>query len=208
MASRFFVELGTRQLARALGVSQRTIQRRARAGLITARKVEGRWRSPAPTSVAARALGRSETTIREGVKSGRLAGFKAEPAEAIRRYTARPPAEFVRQAKSEREPLAIGRADAWLQAEAPDWWALVHSGYALPWEAAIMLADVAAPPPAEWAGVTVTPHSDGSATATILTTDGRTIAFRMPAPPVWDLKRVADALAPEFGIEVEVEDTP
>lgn len=211
MADRLYVELGTADLSKALGVTQRTVQRRIKSGELTGTKdPRGRYVVPTPTRVAAKALGISESTVRARAARGELRKFAGSERAAERRYTPRPPIDLVHQAQ---EPERFGFASTqamrdWLADTGPGWLnKLVDGGPALPLEGAIIMAGAGLPPPAEWGaapGVEITPHSDGTARVVITTDKGTFDLGRMPAMVAWDMRRAFTAL----DVEIEVNDTP
>lgn len=211
MADRLYVELGTADVARALGVTQRTVQRRIKAGELSGLKgPRGRYVVPTPTRVAAKALGVSESTVRARAQRGELRRFEGTEREAERRYTPRPPADLVRQAQ---DPERFGHASTramrdWLADTGPGWLnKLVDGGPALPLEGAVIMAGAALPPPEEWGsqpGAEITPYSDGTARVVITTDKGAFDLGRMPAMVAWDMRRAFTAL----DVEIEVNDTP
>jgi excisionase family DNA binding protein len=211
MADRLYVELGTSELASALGVTQRTVQRRIKSGELTGHKdPRGRYVVPTPTRVAAKALGVSESTVRARAARGELRRFTGSERAAERAYTPRPPAELVQKAS---DPERFGHASTramrdWLSDTGPGWLnKLVDGGPALPLEGAVIMAGAGLPPPAEWGpqpGVEITPHDDGTARVVITTDRGTFDLGRIPAMVAWDMRRAFTAL----DVEIEVNDTP
>lgn len=211
MADRLYVELGTRDVARALGVTQRTVQRRVKSGeLAGVRDPRGRYVIPTPTTVAAKALGVTPATIRARAARGELPKFTGTEREAERKYVPKPPPELVQRAR-DPERFGFARTDEireWLRDTGPGWLnKLVDGGPALPLEGAVIMAGAGLPPPAEWGaapGVEITPHSDGTAGVVIITDKGTFDLGRMPAMVAWDMRRAFTAL----DVEIEVQDTP
>lgn len=208
MAKRLFVELGTADVARALGVTQRTVQRRVRSGALAGTKRGRRYVVPTPTKVAARALGVSTATVRRRASTGELRRFRGTDPEAERQYAPRPPEELADTARAEEPGFDVQRAREWLDRTGPGWLSkLVEGGPALPVEAGIIWAEAGLPPPEEWGAnpaASITPYSDGTARVVIVTGEDTFDLGRMPAMVAWDMRRAFAAI----DVEVEVEDTP
>lgn len=210
MAEQLYVELGTADLSRALGVTQRTVQRRIASGKLSAvRDPAGRYRVPTPTRVAARALGVSQRTVQRQAEAGKLRAFRGSEREAEAAYTPRPPTDLVNRA---RDPQRFGNMDTgaarrWLTDEGPDWLSRkVMGGVALPIEGAIIMAGAGVPPPDGWGSTaSTTPYADGTARVVLGLANGDTIDLgTMPGAVAWDMRRGFTG----EGIDVDVEDTP
>jgi excisionase family DNA binding protein len=205
LAERLFVELGTREVARALGVTPRTIQRRAAAGKLPAQKTARGYRILVPTKTAAKAAGVTQRTIERRAEAGKVRSIRGTAQQARAAVSPKPPAEAIRWASTPGVIGGFAAAERWLDSDAPKWIRdLTRGGVLIPIEAAVAIGAEGWAPIGRGGDASIVPLSDGTGIVTVKTTEGIVQSAHFKLAAIWDLKRALGGL----GYEIEVEDTP